>query len=781
MQDQRSGRRRFDGALAGLLALVALAFALPLDETVTAVLLGACAGAGLLGVVAGSAVHRPAPRTAWWAVSAAGLVFGVGLALRPWSMARSGPLHQAADVVSLCGYGALVFALAALLHAHGGLRREVVVDVLVLTAAGGLAALRLLVLPALAGDGADRTSAVLAGVHPLVDVVVLGLAADLVITAPRHPSNRLLLAAVAALLAGDVGYSRVSPTGLPPEGTAACYALAYLLLGAAALHPAQARFRVARTPAGEESAGQEAWNVPRLVLLGVSLGTVAVLAAWPPPTHRTAYGVCAGATLLLVFALLVFRAVSAVNGHARSRAVLQRRASHDELTDLATRSAVDRAAADLLARPVPAGTGRWVLFCDLDGFKRVNDRWGHEAGDELLRLTARRILAVTGGTGGTGGTVVGRLSGDEFVVVTTGTRDEVEELARALLSALGEPARLSTTEVVVTGSVGIASLRTGPTQALRDADAAMYRAKAQGRNRWATFDESMRTDVGHVLDLEAALRHAVATDGFHVHYQPVVDVQDGRPRGVEALLRWDRPGVGPVPPTGFVPALEDTGLIVAVGRSVLARSLAQLAAWRAAGVVDGAFTVSVNVSPRQLFDPGFAADVAHLLDAHALPGPAVVLELTESSMLEGDEATLGVLHELRGLGVELAVDDFGTGYSALSYLRDFPVTRVKIDRRFVDGIGRSARDEEVVRAVVAVSTALGLAVTAEGVETAPQRDVLRGMGVAHGQGWLWCRALPPSDLEPVLRQRFPEHDPAPGGAPHPVATGRDAAGRTPPG
>ncbi|PRY14487.1 putative bifunctional diguanylate cyclase/phosphodiesterase [Kineococcus rhizosphaerae] len=743
---QRSARRstrRADAVVALVLALVVAGFALPLPAAVTVALLGACGIVGLLGLAVGTLVHRPAPRAAWWTLSGAGLVFLLGVAVRPWALAQDGWVQHLGDFVSLTGYSTLLTALVLLLRAHGGLRRELLTDVLVLTAAGALSALRVLVLPGLAAAGVDRGTAVLAGLFPLVDVVLLGIAADLVISDPRDPRHRLVAAGVLALLVGDVGYSLVDvgANDVPPQVTDAAWAVAYLLLGASALHPARTRSPLTRRPRDDQR--RDAWNLPRLLLLGLSLAVVVVAVTWPPAGHRVLYGVASGATLTTVLGLLVFRSVSAVNGQARARAVLHRRASHDDLTDLPNRGEVHRAGAALLATPAPAGTGRWVLFCDLDGFKRVNDRWGHGTGDGLLKVTAQRLRSVAPGA------LVGRLSGDEFVLVTTGSDADVVALAAAVLESIGRPVPLPAAEVVVTGSVGLARVADGAQgvdRALQDADAAMYRAKGLGRNRWAVFDESMRSDAGDGYDLELALRQAVATDGFDVHYQPVVDVRDGSARGVEALLRWDRPGVGPLSPAVFVPVLEDTGLIVDVGRSVLTRAVTHLARWRASGVVDEDFTMSVNVSPRQLFDTGFAQDLADLLRARDVPGSAVVLELTESCVLEGDDATLRVLHDLRALGVELALDDFGTGYSALSYLRDFPVTRVKVDRSFVNGIGRSPRDEEVVRAVVAVSTALGLALTAEGVETPAQRDAVLAMGVTHGQGWLWARALPPAEL-----------------------------------
>jgi len=278
----------------------------------------------------------------------------------------------------------------------------------------------------------------------------------------------------------------------------------------------------------------------------------------------------------------------------------------------------------------------------------------------------------------------------------------------------------------------------------------MYQAKRAGRHQWLLYDATMRSDRGAAIELELELRHAVDEGGLDLAYQLIVDIDDTRPVGTEALLRWERPLAGAVSPVVFVPILEETGLIEGVGLWALQRALRQLARWRREELVDEAFTMSVNVAPRQLLDPRFTERVAGLLRETGVDGTSLVLEITESAMLtEADAATVN-LAGLRALGVGLAVDDFGTGYSALSYLRTLPVTRVKIDRSFVSQLGESRNDEALVRAVVAVSQALGLGVTAEGIETPAQHEVLRRLGVGHGQGWLWARAAAPDDVALTL-------------------------------
>jgi EAL domain-containing protein (putative c-di-GMP-specific phosphodiesterase class I) len=252
----------------------------------------------------------------------------------------------------------------------------------------------------------------------------------------------------------------------------------------------------------------------------------------------------------------------------------------------------------------------------------------------------------------------------------------------------------------------------------------------------------MHDRVRERIELEAALRTALADGQLHVAYQPIVHLETGRPLGAEALVRWDHPVRGAIPPMSFIPIAEDAGMIGQIGTWVREEALGQLARWRADGTVTDDFYLSVNVSPRQLNDPDLPVTVAAELLRHHLPARAVALEMTESVMVDGSSVTARVLFELRELGVRLLVDDFGTGFSALGYLRRFPVTGVKIDRSFVTGLGVNVEDDEIVRAVVAMSHALGLSVIAEGVETPLQREALYAVGVVNGQGWLWGAAVP---------------------------------------
>jgi diguanylate cyclase (GGDEF)-like protein len=397
----------------------------------------------------------------------------------------------------------------------------------------------------------------------------------------------------------------------------------------------------------------------------------------------------------------------------------------------------------------------WVFFLDLDGFKLVNDSWGHEAGDRLIIEVAGRLRETVPVA-----STVARVGGDEFVVVHVGTRHDAVDLVEAVMKCLSQPVQVASAEVVITASIGIASTdgaeyaagldgRDRPVPAdtaeslMRDADTAMYQAKGDGRAKWVVFDSSMHERVRERVEIELALHQALAHGQLHVAYQPIVALGSGRLLGAEALVRWDHPTRGAVPPGAFIPIAEDTGLISVIGRWVLNEAVRQLAVWRTDRTVGEDFWISVNVSPRQLRDPTLPATVAEILNRYDVPATVTVLEITESVMVDSSGGAGEVMRDLRSLGTRIVVDDFGTGFSALGYLRRHPVTGVKIDRGFVGGLGRNAEDEEIVRAVHAMSTALGLTVVAEGVETEVQRAVLTGLGVALGQGQLWGSAVGP--------------------------------------
>ena len=349
----------------------------------------------------------------------------------------------------------------------------------------------------------------------------------------------------------------------------------------------------------------------------------------------------------------------------------------------------------------------------------------------------------------TGGTVA-RFGGDEFVVLCEEVAGEevVVRLAERIGTEVAQPLHAGEHELELTASIGIAvasrAAETSPESLVRDADAAMYRAKEQGRARFEMFDLAMRSRALERLAQEAELRHAIERDELLLHYQPIVALADGSVRGLEALVRWEHPERGLVPPGDFIPLAEESGLIVPLGRWVLGEACRQAAAWSSVGV-------AVNVSTRQLVDRRLVTDVADILSRTGLDPARLTLEITETLIMERLESSLELLHQLKALGVRLSLDDFGTGYSSLSYLERLPLDVLKLDRSFVSGLDRGEDEPAIVAAIIEMGRALGVTVIAEGVETEEQLERLRGLGCAYAQGFHFARPQPAAAFEHVAR------------------------------
>ena len=416
---------------------------------------------------------------------------------------------------------------------------------------------------------------------------------------------------------------------------------------------------------------------------------------------------------------------------------------HDALTGLPNRALF----LDRLARASMRGELS-VLFIDVDDFKVVNDSLGHVVGDRLLTAVAERVLSSVRGQD-----TVARLGGDEFAVLLEGADEtEAHGTAERVLAALRLPFDLPGHTVHVGASIGLVS-SSGEVQAeelLRDADVAMYRAKSDGKHRVVVFEQGMRDLLQARTELEAELRLAIALGQFTVHYQPVVDARSGRVASTEALLRWEHPRRGLVPPGEFVPLAEDTGLIVPIGAHVLREACRQTAEWRSTPGL-GDLAVSVNLSPRQLSEPDLLDDVRDALEASGLPPGALVLEITESLLVSDVAQASTRLDSLKALGVRLAVDDFDTGYSSLSYLSRLPVDILKVDKSIVAGLSDGASAGKLAGAVLALAESLGLETVAEGVETLAQAAALVAQECTMLQGYLYSRPVPAATLPDVAR------------------------------
>jgi diguanylate cyclase (GGDEF)-like protein/PAS domain S-box-containing protein len=424
---------------------------------------------------------------------------------------------------------------------------------------------------------------------------------------------------------------------------------------------------------------------------------------------------------------------------------------HDPLTALPNRTLFLDRLAQAIARCRRTHTQVAVLFFDLDRFKVVNDSLGHDAGDELLVAMARRLETVI-----RPGDTVARFGGDEFTVLCEDlggddVRNPAVEIAERLAAAINAPFVLQNNETFLSASIGIALASSGeerPEELLRDADAAMYHAKELGRGRVEVFDDQLRARALARHATETALHQALQRGEFCLFFQPVVSLTEGRCVGAEALVRWQHPTRGLVGPNDFIPLAEETGLVVELGAWVLEEAAGHSARWQLEN--DEPFTVSVNLSARQLAQPDLVERVSAALQRAGAAPQNICLEITESVLMDDAEATIGAIERLRELGVCLSIDDFGTGYSSLGYLKRFPVSIVKVDRSFVDGLGTDAGDTAIVSAVIGLAHALGMRAVAEGVESAEQLAELVTLGCDEAQGYFFAPPQPADDVRELL-------------------------------
>jgi diguanylate cyclase (GGDEF)-like protein/PAS domain S-box-containing protein len=430
-------------------------------------------------------------------------------------------------------------------------------------------------------------------------------------------------------------------------------------------------------------------------------------------------------------------------------AELEYQASHDSLTGLPNRSLLRDRIEQAIAKARRDGKLVAVVFVDLDHFKLINDSLGHHVGDRLLLEVADRLMACVRGHD-----TVARQGGDEFVLVLTEQHDEEETLAivSRLLEVISQPWVDEEQEYGLSCSVGISYYPQDgddPDALLRCADAAMYKAKESGRSTYHFYTPELNQAISERLELENSLRHALERDEFRVYYQPRIDVASGRIIGAEALIRWDCPGKGIIPPDSFISITEETGLIIPIGQWILQEACRQNRAWQRAGLP--LISISVNLSPIQFRHAGLVQSVADALQQADLDPACLELELTESFVMHDAERINVAMQSLKALGVDIAVDDFGTGYSSLSYLKRFPVDRLKVDKSFVRDIDSDPDDAAIVRAIITLGHALGLKVVAEGVETQAHLEFLQQHGCDELQGYYFSRPVPAAEMEALLR------------------------------
>ena len=484
--------------------------------------------------------------------------------------------------------------------------------------------------------------------------------------------------------------------------------------------------------------------LPAVLLVPAVFGALR-LAGQGAMVFDTAFGLW----LLVVTIMTVLAVMVAWNAHllfrsdidrANAEQLLAYQATHDALTQLPNRRLFIQRLAEELERTKRDGSLASVLFVDLDLFKVINDSLGHVLGDDLLIAAGQRIRACVAGH-----ELVGRLSGDEFTVLIPGLQehDRAIEVADRIRTAFEVPFTLGVHEVFTSVSIGVAFTEGDetPTDVIRQADIAMYHAKARGKARWEIFNPSMDEAARQRQRLEADLRHAIDRGELRVYYQPEVEIESGRLMGMEALVRWEHPQRGLIPPSQFIALAEETGLIVPIGRWVLFEACRQAQEWHTQFQRDFALMISVNLSGKHLQQANLIQEIHEVLETTGINPASLIIEITETVAMAGAETTIEILKKLKSLGVRLAIDDFGTGFSSLAYLKRFPVDLLKIDKSFVDGVAQRGHDTAIVEAIIALGHALGLKVIAEGVETSDQLLELRSLGSELGQGYFFGQPL----------------------------------------
>ena len=711
--------------------------------------------AGLIALHIGPSRNTdPAGRRPWYLLLAAAYLFVVASLIRvvfPATMdvppTNAALVPDAFIVLAYLAIGASFIGMLS--RRRAGDDDPARVDALLVGLAGAFMVWTFLIAPSM--NQTDLTPLRVAdSFFPVIDVVLLVLVAQLMLAGgARQPALWMLIIASCAMFVGDMLFTLRDGmlADVSQHELDSLFMLMFVMFPAAGLMPS------ARTLTEPQQIVVRDLSRLRIAVIAFVMVAPIVVTSMMPLSTRLNDIIRTVLCTLLILAVLA-RVIRSNNSRARAERVTRRRSTHDTLTDLPNR--------ELLTETVT----RWgdqahddhqeisLLFLDLDRFKMVNDHWGHQVGDELLCAVAARLGAQVRAED-----LVARIGGDEFVIALASPSHLrlAESLADRLLHEFARPFELSVGDVVISASIGVAKSYGGAhaIELIRDADTAMYKAKGSGRNAYALFDSSLRDEVRDRVKVEQALRGALERGELAVHFQPIVDLATDQLDGFEALMRWHSPELGDVPPIEFIPIAEETGMIVEMGTWLLRESARQLAEWIAGDPGKGPLHVSVNVAVRQLRDGSLVRIVDDVLRETGLPPSALWLEITESGVMEDIEAALLTLSALRALGVTLCVDDFGTGYSSLSYLHRLPVGIVKVDRSFVMGVGEDGANEPIVRAVLAMTRAMGKRVVAEGVETAVQRDWLRAQGCELAQGWFYGRADRPANLTGWIETRVP--------------------------
>jgi diguanylate cyclase (GGDEF)-like protein len=727
-------------------------------EPVESMMFPALGVVALVSTVTGLRWYRPALRWPWWCICSALVLFLIGGGARI-ELGTLGDLssHRSLvpDAIIIPGYVLLALALAGFGHARRRGRAGDVAAVLD-AAIAALAAMSLawmfLIGPVLDQKVTTVPVEIVIAVYPALSVFLVALCARIAFSPQSRKvvAYQLVFAAMGVMLLGDVVYMFVD-TGVvdvPSSLTDVPYALAFVFCATCTLHPSMRQLSEPIPP------GEVAPSNRRLVFIAAALAVPAAVTVTRPLSTVVDRLVLASIIAALTITASI-RVLRALHAHARSEADLAYQATHDSLTRLPNRLAAEAHLEHLAADAVMLGRQVALLFLDLDRFKLLNDTMGHSAGDELLVDVADRLQHAV-----PRGALVARVGGDEFLIVIDAVNGIEAVLAdcERIRVAIEEPFAIRGNQIYTSASVGVAlatsnALAVNGEAMIREADTAMYRAKDAGRNCVSVFDASMRDRVTERLTLERDLHVALEHGEFEVHYQPIMQMPAGPVEGFEALLRWSHPTHGVIAPDRFIPIAEDSGLIDEIGAWVLEQACRRLRLLRVQTSLAKDVYVSVNLSARQLRDPRLVPAVWRALRSNGLEPRALCLELTESVLMDEPTTSVGLLNELRAIGVRISIDDFGTGYSSLAYAQRFPAQCVKIDRSFVEALGiDDSPEQSLVSAIVAMASALGMKTVAEGVETPAQEARLIELGCHAAQGYLYSRPVPDEGLLAALER-----------------------------
>ncbi len=664
-----------------------------------------------------------------------------------WTIYEAGgsaPSPSVADVFYLLFYPLTLWGVLRFPVPRGTTARRVrrALDLAVVAIGGTVLLFYVYLGPTILHSGGGFLEDTVSIAYPVGDAVLLVALASVLMRANApsmvRPIQLMALGFVAYIVADLVyGYIELHSSyhGGNPNDTVYLVSMALMTLAGAAQGVPGAR------PEAERAAGRSRASWAPYVSIAIAFGVLLVIRRNDGLINLGV--VCAVGMLLVLISLRQFLAQRDLITAQRR---LRHQSLHDALTGLPNRALVADRAERMIARARRNGSRVAVLFIDLDGFKAVNDTWGHAAGDEILRVVAERLRETVRDAD-----TVGRLAGDEFVVLLEDLTLDVspELVAERIIGVLAQPVEIADTRRLnLSASVGIAF---GPGESveelLRDADLALYEAKARGRSTWVTFESQMATAAQDRVELEMDLKEALERDEFFLLYQPTFELRTETMSGVEALIRWRHPTRGVLTPDHFIPIAEEIGLLVPIGHWVLQTACRQALEWQAA---ERKLSMSVNLSARQLDHPHLVEQVAETLIETGLRPDTLTLEITESALMRDPDLAAQQLRELKDIGVRIAIDDFGTGYSSLAYLRQFDVDALKIDRSFISGIASSSESKALIHTLVQLGKTLGLETLGEGIEERAQLRALQREHCDSGQGFLFARPLEPDAIDQML-------------------------------